>query len=166
MAASLITHETVAIGVGAVCGALSRYQCGRIFGEWIAAADTAAGKAAGGPNSRAHLAGWHTAFINLGGSFMLGGVVAAPSRAADASSTTAAKLPFSTQAFGLTPRLRLMLGVGFCGSFTTFSTYSVDIVTWITQGHTGKALSYVMVNNVGGVVAAAAGMALVKKLFG
>ena len=166
MAASLITHETVAVGVGAVCGALSRYQCGRIFGEWIAAADTVAGKAAGGPNNRAHLAGWHTAFINLGGSFMLGGVVAAPSRAADASSTTAAKLPFSTQAFGLTPRLRLMLGVGFCGSFTTFSTYSVDIVTWIAQGHTGKALSYVMVNNVGGVVAAAAGMALVKKLFG
>ena len=164
MAASLITHDTVAIGVGAVCGALSRYQCGRLFGEWIAAAETVTAA----PNStrRAHLAGWHTALINIGGSFVLGGVAAAPSRAD--TSSTAAKAPFSSSspAFGLTPRLRLLLGVGFCGSFTTFSTYSVDVVTWLAQGHTGKALSYVMVNNVGGVVAAAAGMALVKKLFG
>lgn len=67
---------------------------------------------------------------------------------------------------GLTPRTKLMLGVGYCGAFTTFSTYSVDVMTWLSQGKTTKALAYVMTNNVGGVVAAAAGMVLVKRLFG
>jgi CrcB protein len=59
-----------------------------------------------------------------------------------------------------------MLGVGFCGSFTTFSTFSVDIATWLAQGQTTKAASYILANNVGGIVAASAGMLLVKKLFG
>ena len=175
--AALISHETVAIGVGAVCGALSRYQCGRVFGEWIAAetsSATATACSSASSSRAAQWTGWHTACINVGGSFLLGVVTAAPSRSissADPSLTkTATKASsqhvFQNNAFALTPRLRLLLGVGFCGSFTTFSTYSVDIVTWIAQGNTKKALAYVMVNNVGGVVAAAAGMALVKKLFG
>ena len=57
-----------------------------------------------------------------------------------------------------------MAGVGFCGSFTTFSTYSVDIVNMIGRGEAARALGYVAVNNVGGVGAAAAGMLLVRKL--
>jgi CrcB protein len=57
-----------------------------------------------------------------------------------------------------------MLGVGFCGSFTTFSTYSVDVAGWIAQGQTMNALKYVLANNVGGIMAAAAGMALTRKL--
>lgn len=67
---------------------------------------------------------------------------------------------------GLSPRAKLMLGVGFCGSFTTFSTYSVDIVSWLQHGQTNKAVLYLLTNNVGGVVAAAAGFSLVKKIFG
>lgn len=67
---------------------------------------------------------------------------------------------------GLSPRAKLMLGVGFCGSFTTFSTYSVDIVTWLQNGQTNKAVAYVLTNNLGGVLAAAAGFVLVKKIFG
>ena len=67
---------------------------------------------------------------------------------------------------GLSPRAKLLLGVGFCGSFTTFSTYSVDIVTWLQNGQTNKAVSYVLANNVGGVLAATAGFLLVKKIFG
>lgn len=162
--ATLIPHETVAIGVGAVCGALTRYQCGRVFGEWIASDPNLLKKQGGGLLQPQNLTGWHTALINVGGSFLLGGVAAAPSAVESSSSAKPSTTHFST--FGLSPRVRLLLGVGFCGSFTTFSTYSVDIATWIAQGHTAKALSYVMVNNVGGVVAAAAGMALVRKLFG
>ena len=58
---------------------------------------------------------------------------------------------------GLSPRTKLLLGVGFCGSFTTFSTFSVDVAKWIEAGQFGRAGGYVLVNNVGGILAAAAG---------
>ena len=86
---------------------------------------------------------------------------------------------------GMTPRMKMMVGVGFCGSFSkfpeyvmifyiilidiilaTFSTFSTDIVSMVGKGEMVKACSYFMVNNVGGVTAAAAGMVLAKKMFG
>lgn len=99
--------------------------------------------------------------INIAGSFLLGGVTGAPVVSA-ARPSPKAGLP----SFGLTPRTKLMIGVGFCGSFTTFSTFSVDVANWLAQGQTTKAVSYIMANNVGGIVAATAGLVLVKKLFG
>jgi fluoride ion exporter CrcB/FEX len=51
-------------------------------------------------------------------------------------------------------------------SFTTFSTFSVDVVTWLSEGKTVKAMSYVATNNIGGIVAAGIGMAVAKKFFG
>jgi len=61
--------------------------------------------------------------------------------------------------------MKLLLGVGFCGSFTTFSTFSVDVVNMIGRGEMLKATTYVMTNNIGGVCAAAAGMMAAKKIF-
>jgi hypothetical protein len=51
-------------------------------------------------------------------------------------------------------------------SFTTFSTFSVDVVTWLSEGKTAKAMSYVATNNIGSIVAAGIGMAVVKKFLG
>ena len=48
----------------------------------------------------------------------------------------------------------------------TFSTFSTDIVAMVGKGEVAKACSYLMVNNVGGVTAAAAGMMVAKKFFG
>lgn len=45
--------------------------------------------------------------VNIAGSFVLGAI-----------SVTS----------GLDPRLKLMVGTGFCGALTTFSTFSVDTV--------------------------------------
>jgi len=143
----MIPADAVAVGFGAFLGALSRYQVGRMAAEWIAT----------DPNRLGKLGGWHTAGINMGGSFLLGGITASP--------VVQAKPRFASMQ-GLSPRAKLMMGVGFCGSYTTFSTYSVDVVTWLQQGKTGKALSYVATNNIGGFVAAAAGMVLAKKFFG
>ena len=66
--------------------------------------------------------------------------------------------------YSLSPRTKLMLGIGFCGSFTTFSTFSVDVVNWIQAGQTNKAFAYVVSNNVGGIAAAATGLFLMKKI--
>jgi CrcB protein len=155
----MIPVDALAIGIGAFFGALSRYQAGRMAAEWIAT----------DPNKWNKLAGWHTAGINIGGSFLLGGITGSPMvnkpPVPRPTPTVASKRMFADFQ-GLTPRTKLMLGVGFCGSYTTFSTYSVDVATWLSQGKTGKALSYMAVNNVGGVLAAGAGMVLVKKVFG
>jgi fluoride ion exporter CrcB/FEX len=42
----------------------------------------------------------------------------------------------------------------------------VDVVSWLLQGQTNKALSYIAINNIGGIAAAAMGMTLMKKLLG
>ena len=134
--------DAAAVGVGAVCGALCRYQVGRVVAERIAA----------DPKRFGHYSGWHTCGINVLGSFVLGGIAGSP-------------VATSPKATGLTPRAKLMLGLGFCGSFTTFSTYSVDMLQWIAKGQAIKAISYATANNVGGVAAAFAGMHLAKKMF-
>ena len=67
---------------------------------------------------------------------------------------------------GITARTRLMAGVGFCGSFTTFSTFSVDIVGMLSKGEMVRALSYMALNNGGGIMAAFAGFNMAKRIIG
>ena len=163
---ALIPSDAIAIGIGATLGALSRYQAGRMAAEFIAT----------DPNKFSKLTGWHTCGLNIGGSFLLGGISASPVVVPKSTISTRPPCPPPNGITppspptriiqGMSPRTKLMFGVGFCGSFTTFSTYSVDAVTWLTQGNYNKALSYIAANNVGSLVAAAGGMILVKKFFG
>ncbi|KAL9185493.1 hypothetical protein ACHAXT_003270 [Thalassiosira profunda] len=132
------------IGVGAVTGAVCRYQVGNFVTRKIAAEHP----------RFSYFQGWHTAGINIVGSFILGGLAGVPTVDAAASHDYN----------GITPRGRLMAGVGFCGSFTTFSTFSVDIVGMLGKGEMARALSYMAVNNVGGVAAAFTGFTLAKRL--
>ncbi len=153
----LLPADVMALGVGAFLGALSRYQCGKLATDWIATDPSRLGK----------FAAWHTAGINIGGSFLLGSITAAPvvnvPKVNGMNQQSSRPYLFLE---GLSPRTKLMMGVGFCGSYTTFSTYSVDVVTMLSEGKTAKALQYVAVNNVGGFLAAAAGMVVVKKFLG
>jgi CrcB protein len=86
---------------------------------------------------------WTTVGINILGSFLLG--------------LLAAEQWFSRD-------VREALGVGFLGGFTTFSTFSVQIVLEVDGGNTGKAAAYLAASIVGGLGAAAAGFALGRKL--
>ena len=52
------------------------------------------------------------------------------------------------------PALRAFLAVGVLGAFTTFSTYSLDIVLLIERGQIGAATSYAL----GSVVLSVAGL--------
>ena len=90
---------------------------------------------------------WGTFVINVAGAFALGIVVA-----------------LTTERLLLSPNWRVALGIGFLGSFTTFSTYAYESVKLAEDGAVGLAL----VNSVGmvalGLLAAALGLALGRTL--
>ena len=136
--------DVAAVSLGAVVGAVSRYQVGNIATRIIAE-----------DKRLAAFTGWHTAAINVFGSFILGSLAGVPT--IDPSTK-------HQELKGISPRMRLLAGVGFCGSFTTFSTFSVDIIGMLNSGKIGRAIAYCSVNNVGGIAAAFAGFNMAKRM--
>ena len=57
---------------------------------------------------------------------------------------------------------QLLLVTGFCGGFTTFSTFSNETVQFLRQGATGVALCYAGVSIGAGLLLCTAGYCLVK----
>ncbi len=53
--------------------------------------------------------------------------------------------------------LALLLGTGFCGAFTTFSTFAVDSVRLLDEGRSRYAAGYVLLSLVAGCLLATAG---------
>ncbi|MDX6581363.1 MAG: fluoride exporter [Solirubrobacterales bacterium] len=82
---------------------------------------------------------WSTAAINLAGSFLLGLIVAGGWLSRDLSEA---------------------VGIGFLGGFTTFSTFTVQIVMETHGGRPGTAAAYLAVSVLGGLAAAVAGYSL------
>lgn len=58
------------------------------------------------------------------------------------------------------PSWRLGIGTGLIGSFTTFSTFSVDTIALCQHGSVPAALLYVLLSVVGGIALTAAGWKL------
>ncbi len=61
-------------------------------------------------------------------------------------------------------RWRLLVVVGFCGSFTTFSSYAFESMAYFEQGQWGLMLTNVLSNNLLCLGGALAGMALARVL--
>ncbi len=59
---------------------------------------------------------------------------------------------------------RLFLGVGVLGGFTTFSAFTLDVVTLAERGLTATALGYVLLSVAGAIAALVAGLSLVRSL--
>lgn len=85
---------------------------------------------------------WGTFVVNVSGSFLLGLL-------------TGAAL---YHGFGGAPKV--WLATGFCGAYTTFSTFTFETVRLLEEGDTGPALANVAASVAVGGAAAAAGLAL------
>ena len=57
---------------------------------------------------------------------------------------------------------RLFGGVGVLGGFTTFSAFSLDIITMVERGQPALALGYALLSVIGAVLALFAGLQLVR----
>ena len=60
------------------------------------------------------------------------------------------------------PEARLLLGVGLLGGFTTFSAFSLDVVSVMERGAIGVAVFYAVMSVILSVAALFVGMALVR----
>jgi CrcB protein len=62
------------------------------------------------------------------------------------------------------PRWRLLVVIGFCGSFTTFSSYAFETMSYFEHGQWALMLTNVLSNNLLCLGGALAGMALARAL--
>jgi len=87
-----------------------------------------------------------TLAVNIAGSFAMGMLVGGLARSLSA----------------LQPEMRVFVGVGLLGGFTTFSAFSLDAVTLIEQGHWGLAVSYALLSVALSVLGLFAGLWLMR----
>jgi fluoride exporter len=88
---------------------------------------------------------WSVLFVNVSGAFVLGLVLETLARrGADE---------------GRRRTLRLLLGAGLCGGFTTYSTLAMATVLLIRADHAGLALAYDVASVIVGLAATAIGIA-------
>src|SRR2546430_3477590 len=66
----------------------------------------------------------------------------------------------------LSPELRAFLIVGFCGGFTTFSTFSAETLGLIEGGEYGRAAGYVVLSVTLCLAATLAGMTTMRLILG
>jgi fluoride exporter len=85
---------------------------------------------------------WGTFAINMTGSFLLG------------------LLTGLTLAGHLSDIGKALIGTGFCGAYTTFSTFTFETVRLLEDGRLVEAAGNVLVSVVVGLGAAAAGLAI------
>jgi fluoride exporter len=91
---------------------------------------------------------WGVLAVNVLGSFLLGLVA-----------------ELSALAWTPSPALRAMIVVGFCGAFTTFSAFSLDVALLYERGDFLKAGSYIAASVVLSIGALFCGMAIIRSVY-
>ena len=104
----------------------------------VALVQTGVGRAPGWP--------WITFSVNLAGAFLLGYFV----------TRLQERLPLSAYR-------RPLLGTGFCGAFTTFSTVQVELLTMLDAHRDGLAAAYVAASIVLGYASIHLGTAFARR---
>lgn len=89
-----------------------------------------------------------TVAVNLAGGMLIGGFSA-----------------FFSHSAGVPPELRLLIITGFLGGLTTFSTFSLEVVTLLAQRQYGWGLGAAGLHLLGSLLMTALGMLIVNALF-
>jgi CrcB protein len=123
------------VGIGGFLGANARY----LLSTWLTPA-------------LSDRFNWHlpygTAFVNVTGSLLLAVFMGWAGSRADLSES-----------------VKLLIGTGFFGAYTTFSTYSNESIRLITDDNWRTGLGYIVVTNVLCLVGVVAGLLLANRLF-
>ena len=88
-----------------------------------------------------------TLIINVSGSFIVG-----------------LFLVWTAERVLIDPRWRLLVVIGFCGGFTTFSSYAFETTAYFEQGQWLLMTTNILANNVLSLAAAVAGISLARVL--
>jgi CrcB protein len=83
--------------------------------------------------------------INVTGSFLLG-----------------LFLVWTTERVLVDPKWRLLVAIGFCGSYTTFSSFAFETMAYFEQGHWYLLVMNIVTNNVLCLLAIIAGAAIAR----
>ncbi len=87
-------------------------------------------------------------FVNIIGSFLMGVMVS-----------------LFTLFYSPSIEFRAFITVGILGGFTTFSTFSLDVILLIERGQMVVAMLYILISVMGAITALFAGMALIRGFF-
>lgn len=131
---------TAYVALGGAAGSALRFLVGRGFVHWL------------GPN-RATAFPWATLSVNVAGSLAMGLLVGLFARHGGEG--------LGGHIWG-GESARLLLGVGLLGGFTTFSSFSMEVVLLIERGAIGWAALYAAVSLAAGVAAMMAGLMLMR----
>ena len=112
------------VAIGGAVGAVLRYQLGRGMTAWL------------GPNA-INAFQWATLTANIVGSLAMGLLAGWLAR----------------HGSGEGEQMRLLLGVGLLGGFTTFSAFSLEMMSLVERGHVLTAVGYAGVSIFAGLAA-------------
>lgn len=90
---------------------------------------------------------WGTLVVNVTGSLLLGFL-----------------MRYALATPSLSAEMRLLVTTGFCGGYTTFSTYSYETATLIEDGQLGRAGTYALASVILALVGTFGGFALAREV--
>jgi CrcB protein len=120
------------VALGGAIGALLRYQNGRLLTYWLGSAAVTAFP-------------WGTLFVNVVGSLLMGMLAGFLARHGSGGE-----------------QWRLFIGLGVLGGYTTFSSFSLEMMLLIERGQALQALTYALVSLLAGLTALYIGLIVMR----
>jgi CrcB protein len=88
-----------------------------------------------------------TLLVNITGSFLLGAIIR-----------------YALETPSLSPEVRAFLTIGFCGGYTTFSTFSYETMALLEDGEWARAGVYITASVILSLIATFLGLALARQV--